>query len=162
MRAPSRIKVRSLIVCEDIRREDNGKELLLGVFSGIIAAPKLPLKLPRMGFRIEAQIKAGDMSGPTEVLVFGPDRKQIIKIDGEFPASPTLRPGEPFSFSFTIGPVTFEKEGWYVVRWKMAGEEYRAGDFAISTGRHDPNQPIARGAPVAESAGAEPPARSPD
>ena len=31
-----RIRVRSLLVCEDIRREDNGKEMLLGVFSGII------------------------------------------------------------------------------------------------------------------------------
>lgn len=160
MKASSRIKVRSLILCEDIRREDNGKELLLGVFSGVIAAAKLPLKLPRIGFRIEAQTRAGDLSGPTEVLVFGPDRKQLIKVDGEFPASPTLKAGEPFSFSFTIGPVTFEKEGWYSVRWRMAGEEHRVGDFSISTGRHAPNQPVGRGAPVAEGGRSEAKARS--
>ncbi len=151
-----RIRVRSLLVCEDIRREDNGKEMLLGVFSGIIAAPKLPLKLPRIGFRIEAQSPSGAIAGPTEVLIFGPDRKLAIKVDGDLPPMPTLRPNDPFSFSFTVGPVTIEREGRYVVKWKTAGHEYRAGDFFVSTGRLSRMGPIGRGAQVSEDQSREP------
>lgn len=148
----ARLRIRSLLVCEDIRREDNGKELLLGVFSGVITAPNVPLKLPRIGVRIEAQVQSGEIAGPTEVLIFGPDRKLAIRVEGELPAASALG-AVPFSFSFTMGPITFEREGRYVVRWKVAGHEHRAGDFFVSMRRHGRREAIGHAKPVAADAG---------
>jgi hypothetical protein len=33
------------IVCDDIRREDNGKEIIIGVYSGSIVVPQFPATL---------------------------------------------------------------------------------------------------------------------
>jgi len=38
----ARINPLSAIFCDDIRREDNGKELLIGVYSGSLQVPILP------------------------------------------------------------------------------------------------------------------------
>lgn len=40
-----RIDPKHVIFCDDVRREDNGKELLVGVYSGNITVPFLPLNL---------------------------------------------------------------------------------------------------------------------
>jgi hypothetical protein len=35
-----------VLICDDVRKEDNGKELLIGVYSGGIVVPSLPTFLP--------------------------------------------------------------------------------------------------------------------
>jgi hypothetical protein len=40
------IKHSYTIICDDVRREDNGKLLLLGMYLGTIAVPQLPTLLP--------------------------------------------------------------------------------------------------------------------
>lgn len=47
-RESPRVKVLSAVVCDDVRVENNGKEILIGVYSGAIAVhmiPSLPLPL---------------------------------------------------------------------------------------------------------------------
>jgi hypothetical protein len=39
------ITVKHVVVCDDIRREDNGKEILIGVYSGGIIVPQFPVPL---------------------------------------------------------------------------------------------------------------------
>jgi hypothetical protein len=39
------IDIKAFIVCDDIRREDNGKEILIGVYSAGIVAPQFPVAL---------------------------------------------------------------------------------------------------------------------
>src|SRR2546426_965311 len=39
------LKIKNAVVCDDIRREDNGKELLIGVYSGGIVVPQFPAPL---------------------------------------------------------------------------------------------------------------------
>lgn len=46
-RSPN-LRILSAVICDDVRAEDNGKELLIGVYSGTItvhAIPSLPLPL---------------------------------------------------------------------------------------------------------------------
>src|SRR4051794_1678383 len=47
--------IRSLLICDDIRQERNGKEIIIGVYTGAIIFPKLPAKLNRVLFRIDVQ-----------------------------------------------------------------------------------------------------------
>lgn len=37
-----KIEIPTAIVCDDLRREENGKEILIGVYSGDIVFPQLP------------------------------------------------------------------------------------------------------------------------
>ena len=36
------------ILCDDVRREDNGKLIILGMYLGTIAVPMLPMVMPTM------------------------------------------------------------------------------------------------------------------
>lgn len=40
----------SVTICDDVRREDNGKEIHIGVYSGGIVVPVVPFILPRLCF----------------------------------------------------------------------------------------------------------------
>ena len=40
------VKLDYAILCDDIRKEDNGKMMLIGIYSGDILVPTFPSKLP--------------------------------------------------------------------------------------------------------------------
>jgi hypothetical protein len=48
--APKIGRQASVLICDDIRREDNGKEIYLGVYSGGIIVPFVPFILPKLCF----------------------------------------------------------------------------------------------------------------
>lgn len=45
MPKPGGLRFGAVIVCDEVRREENGKEILLGVYSGHIVVPTFPAKL---------------------------------------------------------------------------------------------------------------------
>ncbi len=47
------IQPASIIICDDIRHEPSGKEMLIGVYSGVILFPSLPAMMPNFSTRIE-------------------------------------------------------------------------------------------------------------
>jgi hypothetical protein len=53
------MKIVSTIVCDDIRREINGKDILIGVYSGDIAVPQVPFQL-QLAFWVEVSGDAGE------------------------------------------------------------------------------------------------------
>lgn len=38
------------IVCDEVRREDNGKLIIIGMYVGVVALPQLPFVLPSLTF----------------------------------------------------------------------------------------------------------------
>jgi hypothetical protein len=46
------VRVTSFIVCDDARREFNGKEILIGVYNNVIIFPSFPSVMPNLVFRI--------------------------------------------------------------------------------------------------------------
>lgn len=52
------IKFDSVIVCDDIRREDNGKALLIGVYAGDILVPRFPAAM-QLSFYIIGSARKG-------------------------------------------------------------------------------------------------------
>jgi hypothetical protein len=44
-KSESSIQVHSLILCDDVRREESGKDILIGVYSGDILVPQFPAAL---------------------------------------------------------------------------------------------------------------------
>jgi len=49
------IKIHSAIIADQIRREDNGKSIIIGVYSGNIILPKFPVEL-RLAFWIDMEL----------------------------------------------------------------------------------------------------------
>lgn len=57
MSAAPQLEIKSVVVCDDARREDNGKYILIGVYLGSIVAFSFPLQLG-LCFFVEAEAKA--------------------------------------------------------------------------------------------------------
>jgi len=51
-----RHKVVSVIVCDDIRREMSGKEILIGVYNNVAISGIFPIVFPQLFFRITAEL----------------------------------------------------------------------------------------------------------
>lgn len=43
---PAKLNVRAAVLCDDVRVENNGKAILIGVYSGDVAVPATPFLLP--------------------------------------------------------------------------------------------------------------------
>lgn len=54
------IKVEYTIICDEVRREDNGKMIIIGVYFGAIVVAQIPLVLPSLTF---FQLLKGDRPG---------------------------------------------------------------------------------------------------
>ena len=76
-------------LCDEIRREDNGKFLFIGVYTGHVLVPRLPFDLPTLTFFTKWSAKAGDsLDGCFEV--YSPDRKLMYRLDSPFEGGATL------------------------------------------------------------------------
>ena len=74
-------KATSVIICDDIRREASGKEILIGVYAGVILLPALPTLLPTLSTRIEfttSLSRADDLA----VELRDPDGEVVFSVHG--------------------------------------------------------------------------------
>jgi hypothetical protein len=75
------ITCRSIIISDDIRKEDNGKELLIGVYSGGIRfLAERPGKLRQLCFRLELEYDGGDRKASFGFEFAAPSGTVLINI----------------------------------------------------------------------------------
>jgi hypothetical protein len=102
-------QVRSVIVCDDVRREGNGKELLIGVYPSAITLPAIPTVMPALCVRMEVVAKKLRYK-IASCAIFGPDKKQIVKIDGPDPVFVNTDFPAALGFQFTNFPASLAGE----------------------------------------------------
>jgi hypothetical protein len=61
--------------CDDIRQEDNGKHLLIGVYNSVMYVPQFPFVALKMCFRIRYVERPNDASQPVQFRIFLPGAK---------------------------------------------------------------------------------------
>jgi hypothetical protein len=106
-------KIRSVIICDDIRREDNGKEICIGVYAGIIITSRFPAVLAKLSVRMEFEdLPAGVHSVDIEVV--DPRGNKVFSVSGEIEAPSIAEPG---ALSLGQGPVILPVEGKYTIRF---------------------------------------------
>jgi hypothetical protein len=103
----------SLVLCDDVRFENNGKLLLIGVYSDVVQVMKLPLQMRSIGLAIKAKVlSTGRYS--FSVSVADPQGNQLLDANGEL--NYEGEPGRTIWFPVVMGPALLTTEGAYAVR----------------------------------------------
>ncbi len=103
----------SLVLCDDVRYENNGKLLLIGVYSDIVQVVKLPLQMRSLGLAIKAKVfSAGRFS--FSVSVADPQGNSLLEAGGELNYEGEA--GRIVWLPVVMGPALLTTEGTYGVR----------------------------------------------
>jgi hypothetical protein len=103
----------ALVLCDDVRFENNGKLLLIGVYSDIVQVAKLPLQMRSIGLAIKAKV-LGTGRYQFSVSVADPQGNQLLDASGEI--NYEGEPGRTIWFPVVMGPALLTTEGAYAVR----------------------------------------------
>ena len=119
-----RIKPQAIIVCDDIRRESNGKDILIGVYSSGITFAALPIQYAvALYFVYEAPTKG---SIPISIqMKFPDDETEIFRAEGVINASGGELPGETNILPLTGIPLTFKTPGLLRILVRQYDEEWQ-------------------------------------
>src|SRR5438046_2215625 len=96
------------LICEEVRREDNGKLMIIGVYNEVIVVPQIPFVLPSMTFVPLLNIDTPrnlDLRCKVQVLETG----QTVfegRVGGHINPGPTILP-------IRFGNVSFQAIGAY-------------------------------------------------
>ncbi|MGY6644470.1 MAG: hypothetical protein ACXIVD_04550 [Salinarimonas sp.] len=112
-------RLMNAVFCEDIRREDNGKDMLLGVYSGDIVAARCPI---RVGVSLWLQY----VSAPAKAGETGIDLR--LRFDGqEKPVSqiglPSMEEGET-TLALRGMPVAIDGSGVLLLERRLPGQDW--------------------------------------
>ncbi len=103
----------ALVLCDDVRFENNGKLLLIGVYSDVVQVVKLPLQMRSLGLAIKAKVLSTGRF-PFSVSVADPQGNQLLDANGELNYEGEA--GRTIWFPVVMGPALLTTEGAYVVR----------------------------------------------
>jgi len=121
-------KVRSWVVCDDVRFEGNGKHILVGVYPGVIRLPKPPpVQVSRLCFWLQLELTKVDYS-EYELRIVGPREELVTRFRGE---AKFKRTNEPATLICSAGPLTIPDYGIYRVKFGMETPPRLLGTFAV-------------------------------
>src|SRR5206468_3343767 len=78
----SAVGFEALVLCDDVRFENNGKLLLIGVYSDVIQVVNLPLQMRSIGLAIKAKVDATGKFA-FSVSVSDPQGNKLLDANGE-------------------------------------------------------------------------------
>jgi hypothetical protein len=103
----------ALVLCDDIRFENNGKLLLIGVYSDVVQVFKLPLQLRSLGLAVRARAMSRGRIAFT-VTASDPQGNSLLEAKGEM--NYEGEPGRTIWLPIVMGPTLLTTEGTYGVR----------------------------------------------
>jgi hypothetical protein len=100
------------MICDDVRREDNGKEIIIGVYSETIIVESFPVLLATFAVRFVIRVP---IKRPLTLdgSIAGPDGVDIVKFQGELRAE---REETYNAFSFKMSPLVLRAPGMHSIR----------------------------------------------
>src|SRR6266540_2463574 len=103
----------ALVVCDDVRYENNGKLILVGVYSDVVQVVKLPLQLRSLGLAVKAKVLATGRCS-FSVSVADPQGNNLLDANGELNYEGEV--GRVIWLPVVMGPALLTTEGAYAVR----------------------------------------------
>ncbi len=103
----------ALVLCDDIRFENNGKLLLIGVYSDMVQVFKLPLQLRSLGLAVRARAMSKGRIA-FNVTATDPQGNSLLEANGEM--NYEGEPGRAIWLPIVMGPTLLTTEGQYGIR----------------------------------------------
>jgi len=118
----STLKINSVIVCDDIRNEDNGKSIIIGTYTGDIVLQTIPSNL-QLSFWIMGSSNSDDHEIQFKIGVAGTDKKDSVAVEQKviLKSNPDLKtPLEDVEFVLALikVPLKIKGEGEFYVKMK--------------------------------------------
>jgi hypothetical protein len=122
-------EINSVILCDDIRREDNGKDMLIGVYNGVIAVEKIPAFLPSFALRFVMKLaRAGNIK--LEAAIVQPDGVDIVQFGSDINVMTTKFLA---AVTFKAVPMVFSMLGRHEIKVGPAQSRETVGFFEVIT-----------------------------
>jgi hypothetical protein len=120
--------VEAVILCDQVRTENNGKLLLIGVYSDVIVVPRLPLPI-QLTLAIEVRVvQTGTFKFSIDVTdPLGNHIVEGLAGEGKYEGED----GRTTWFSFPLPPFVLSAEGPYVARIDFDGTPSRHDTFLV-------------------------------
>ena len=128
MSKKKKIRIDSALLMEDLRQEITGMQSFIGVFSSKVNTPSIPLRLPKVVFRVSFQ---GEEDFPADCMlsVVNPSGKQIFNT--QEPIRADVKKGFQNIVAVGWSPAVFTEAGVYQVRFSVDGRAMKALTFEI-------------------------------
>lgn len=134
----------SLVLCEDIRHENNGKLLFVGVYSDLVQVAKLPLQMRSLGLAVKAKVfSTGRMT--FSVSVADPNGNALLEANGEL--NYDGEPGHVIWLPIVVGPALLPTEGVYTVRIVLGENAPIHEKFFVRKAQVTPEVRVTEGGP---------------
>lgn len=129
-------RCRNVLICDEIREEVGGKQLIIGAYSGVILIPFLPFFAPKITVRFEIKVAKAHYDH-AECTVLRPNGSIFYHdartFDLRYPEFST-------TIVFVLGGLTFEHTGDYTMLLAMDSAPMAVGDFSIVTPEQIPQK----------------------
>jgi uncharacterized protein DUF6941 len=118
----------STIICDDVRKEDNGKEILIGIFNDTMVIGSVPAVLATFGIRflVKTNTKEVEIKG----YIIGPGKNKIVEFGGKAVFA-NIRFSS--SISFKISPMMISEYGEYEIYLGLNSEPEKVHAFNVIT-----------------------------
>lgn len=115
-----------VVFCDDIRREDNGKAILIGVYTGDLIPSVLPVSLP-LSFWID--IRGMPLGRHNFTLLVELPAGETISVPGELDVPEA---DKPITLMFVGIPAFLKEPGLIKVLVDISGTEVLAGQLTVT------------------------------
>jgi hypothetical protein len=136
----------NVLLCDDVRREDNGKDIAIGIYNETMVAETLPILVPTFCIRIMVRTYTTDnldVSGS----ISDPDKKDVVQFTGVLKTENTAFLQ---AFAFRISPIVFSKSGIYKINIGIGQEQSSVSELNVIT-RQEMQAAISHASPIGSS-----------
>jgi hypothetical protein len=120
--------VLSVIVCDDVRREVNGKEILVGVYNGSAIFSQFPAAFPHLFFRIAVDFRGAQQVKQFFLQVHDDAGKLLLSINQDIHY---IEADSPTLFLVGTGPIIFPSPTVLRISFGADKEPEVVGRFAV-------------------------------
>jgi hypothetical protein len=122
-------EIHSFLICDEVRNEVGGKQIIIGAYAGLMLVPFLPFMGTMLSLRFEVTAYKPTIDHAA-CTVLRPNGSIFYHHDMPFTVH---YPRLPFPIVFMIPVPNFEHEGDYAVLLAMDSSPARVGTFKIVT-----------------------------
>lgn len=127
--------IMSVLLCDDIRQEINGKEILIGVYTTAIIFGGFPASMPRLMVRVSILPKSSDLKMFNINVISPSTGKSLFQMDR--PLAQPMEADEPNTMIFAVDRPLFPEPAEYEIRFGIDKPPETISIFSVRPPKND-------------------------